>query len=58
MDSKKIEKLRMHLQAAMDCLGESYEGYGDEKAESVMPGTDDEDDVAANSLKMKMAKYK
>ena len=52
-----VKKLKMHLQAALDCLGDD-EG-GDEDAPEMGDESSDEgdDDMAMKSLKMKMKKY-
>lgn len=52
MDTKK---LKMHLEAALACLG------GDEEGEDVTTapeGDDDDDDMPMKSMKMSLSKYK
>lgn len=48
------KKLKMHLQAALDCL----EGDGAPVEDAEVETTDDDsDDVTMKSMKMKMQKY-
>lgn len=58
MDSKVLDKLKMHLTEAQACIDRLMGGEGEgEKTPSAAPEGDD-GDMAANSLKMKFGKYK
>lgn len=54
MDAKKMGKLKMHLQAAMDCLDE----YGGEEGSEGTAPEGDDDDLPMKSMKMSLMKYK
>jgi hypothetical protein len=59
MDPKKIEKLRNHLQMAMDCLDDAGDD-GAVEGDKLAATDDDGDEGAApmTGLKMSLSKYK
>ncbi len=62
MDPKKVSEAKMHLQKAMealDALGADDSGSDDDDdMVSAAPESKPMDDTSANSLKMKLGKYK
>jgi hypothetical protein len=64
MDAKEIGKIKMHLQAAMDCI-ERYEGTDSGDSEGADDAGDDDPGMdmgdkggAMTGLKMSLSKYK
>lgn len=61
MDMGKIKKAKMMLEQAMSALDacmEGEDGEGEDMVDASPEGNDGGDDMAAKSLKMKMAKYR
>lgn len=53
------KKLKMHLESALACLDEGYEGSDmAEDSSSDMDGDEADEDFGMKSMKMKLAKYK